>query len=325
MDEFILLLVGIFGLWAGTQLTIKNAALIAENFNVSELFIGLTILAFGTDLPELVVSIDGAIHIARGVPVSHIIVGNAIGSSISQISIIIGIAALFHFLSIGKEQLRHLAVELIGSIILLALVAFDNIITWNDGALLIIAFLIYFFTLWQAEKKARKKEVEAEIPPIPPAPKKGTIWSKLPVQIVLLIIGLIIVTLSSEFTIEHALIIADQWGVQQSFIGAVIIGLGTSLPELAISINAITKKKAALSIGNIVGSNIFDLLIPLGGASLIASIKVEMPVLWFDLPFLLILTALVIWFFTKERGLGKREGATMIVLYVIYAMAKFVL
>ena len=314
MDNLILLAVGVFGLWAGTELTVRNAIKLARRLNVSELFIGLLILAFGTDLPELVVAIDGALHNFRGDDASGIVAGNAIGSSISQISVIIGSTALFHFLSIGKEQIKYLSIELIGSVILLALVSFDNVITWNDGAILIIAFLIYFFTHLQYEKK--------NPPAVDDTPRPAV---NMPLTILLLVAGLVIVGFSSDFTIDHALILAGEWGVRQSFIGAILIGLGTSLPELAISINAVLKKKPHLSVGNVIGSNIFDLLIPLGAASLIADIHIEWQILYFDLPILLVISAFVLYFLQRKRGLQKWEGAGLIVLYITYAVLKYLL
>jgi len=314
MDAFILLIVGIVGLWLGTELTVKNAIKLASRFNVSELFIGLTILAFGTDLPEVVVAISGAIHNTQGTDTSGIIVGNAIGSSISQISIILGITALLHYLNVGKVQVRYLAIELIGSVILLALVSFDNVVTWNDGAILIIAFLIYFFTHLQRERY-QEVEIPVEKKEVPPSPI---------LPILLLILGLSIVAFSSELTVDHALEIAALWGVRQSFVGAIVIGLGTSLPELAISLRAVIEKKPGLSIGNIIGSNIFDSLIPIGIASLIADINVVNFVLWVDLPVLLVMTVAVIWFLSRKRGLQKWEGAGLIMLYVGYAIIKYV-
>lgn len=300
----------------GTELVVRSAISIANIFQLSEIFIGITILAFGTDLPELVVAIDGALHNAKGIESSGIITGNAIGSCISQISFVIGATALFHFLIIGRVQLKYFGIELIGSIILLAIVSFDNVITWDNGAILIMAFLIYFITHFIQEKKRIQS-------------KKGEkIKYKLKVialKSLFLIIGLVIVVLASELTVDHALILATNWGIPQSFIGAIIIGAGTSLPELAISVNAVLKNKPGLSIGNIIGSNIFDLLIPLGLASIIADIKIENKVLFYDLPFLLLISLIVIGFLSTKRGLQKWEGLGLIILYLVYAIVKFYL
>lgn len=310
MTDFLLLLVGLIGLWLGTEIAVRSSVAIAKILRFSEFFIGLTILAFGSDMPELVVSVDGALHTLRGIDSSGLIVGNAVGSAICQISLVLGISALIHYMTVGRRQIFLLAIELIGSALLLILVGLDGTITRIDGLILVTAFLIYFFTHLAEERRAPPEQEEA------PPRLSSTLL------LLLLTAGLAVTVLSAELTVDKALLLSERWGVAQSFVGAVLIGLGTSLPELAISLNAIIKKKPGLSVGNILGSNIFDMLIPIGVGATLVDLRMSVNILRFDLPALLVVTGAVIWFLSRKRGLQHWEGAALTVLYLGYVVVK---
>ena len=129
---------------------------------------------------------------------------------------------------------------------------------------------------------------------------------------------------TSELVVDNSISFAENFGVKQSFVGIIIIGLGTSLPELALAINAVRKKANGLSVGNLIGSNIFDMLIPVGMGAAISELKIEKSLILFDLPFLLLLSFIVLFFFYKKKGLQKIEAVILIGLFVLYAALKIV-
>ena len=155
------MLCGLIGLWLGTELVIRGAVHIADYYEISQLFLGLSVLAIGTDLPELVIAVNASLHSALGdVNTSELIIGNAIGSCMSQISLVLGIAGLFGYLTLTKRHLFEDGAMLVGSILLLALLGYDGVLTWIDGLILIIVYLLYYSTLFYQEnlgKKMKKK------------------------------------------------------------------------------------------------------------------------------------------------------------------------
>jgi cation:H+ antiporter len=311
---FLLLVIGLLGLWGGTDLVVRNAVLLAQRLRVSELFIGLTVLALGTDLPELVVAIDGALHNLRGIPSSGVVVGTAVGSSIGQISLVIGVTAILHYITIGPRQLRLLGVELIASVGLFFLVARDGQVDSTDGLILLFAFATYIGYTVAARQDGVGEDVDLD----GDGAQRKPWWALL-----LLLIGLGVVVASSELTVDQAVALSRGWGLQQSFVGAVIIGIGTSLPELAVSARAILEGRAALSVGNVAGSNIFDLLVPVGVAAVISPLAVDETVIWFDLPWLLATTVVVLFFLARKKGLQRWEGGALLAVYVVYAVLRF--
>ncbi|MDH3710766.1 MAG: calcium/sodium antiporter [Cyclobacteriaceae bacterium] len=308
MWELLYLIFGLLGLWLGTELVIRGALTIAEHYDLSQVFIGLTILAIGTDLPELMLSIDASLLKLKGVETSGLIVGNALGSCLNQITLVMGIAGIMGYITLSRKSLKQDGLVLLGSIVLFFLVSYDLKISRIEGITLVVVYVIYYLMLLYGEKLPERLKKEL--------PQK--IWQNL----VFLLGGIVLVIVASDMVINNGLKLAELWGVSQSFIGIVFIAFGTSLPELVLSIGAALKKATGLSVGNIIGSNIFDILIPAGVGATISEIKVEKPVLHFDTPILFVVTAIVLIYFYKKKGLQKKEAVSLVAVYVIYIILK---
>lgn len=311
MQEIFLILFGLTGLWLGTELIIKGAVNIAKYYELSQVFIGLAILSISTDLPEIIIAINASLHSAiENTDTSGIIIGNAIGSSFIQISMVLGLVGLLGCLTFKKRHLYEVGIMLLGSVLLVTLLGIDGKITRVDGIVLIVVYLIYYFRLVQKERVAKKI--------------KKKFSKQIKKDILFLIIGISIVIITSEIVVDNSISFAENFGIRQSFVGIIIIGLGTSLPELALAINAIRKKASGLSVGDLIGSNIFDMLIPVGVGASISELKIEKSLILFDLPFLLLLSFIVLFFFYKKKGLQKIEAFVLIGLFVLYAALKVV-
>jgi len=309
MLETILLLFGLAGLWGGTLLTVRGAVDVSERHGLSQGFIGLTILAIGTDLPELLVSVSGSLQQLRGIESSGLIVGNATGSAMAQGTLILGVAGLFGYLGIAPRMIRR-----DGAALLLA-IALTTVLCWNgsvgrfEGAALVIAYLMYFVALVQAEHGGGEEVARRDARRLPPA--------------LSLLIGLVTVVLAAHVVVTEGVEIAEAWGISQTVLGALVIALGTSLPELAVSVGAAREGHASLSVGNVIGSNIFDLLIPVGVAAAIHPVAVAPATIWFDMPALALATGALLIFLSRKRGLQRPEAIALVVLYAGYAVVRW--
>jgi cation:H+ antiporter len=306
--DFLILIVGIAGLWLGTELTIGGALAIARRHNLSEFFVGLVILSIGSDLPEIAIAVDAGIKGLMGNDASGVVVGTSIGSVVAQIGFVLGLAGVISFLTLPRLfVLKHGAV-LLGATVLLFLLALDGQVTRFEGMLLISAYVIYVIALMNGEN----------VPDDEPGQLAGggtRSW-------LLLLAGLGTVIISSEITVTSVVNIAYTFELSEALISVLIIGLGSSLPELSISISAILKKKTHMSVGNIIGSNILDTLLPIGIAAVISQIAFERQLLYFDLPFILVLTTVVLAFFYTRRGVARTEGLIILGFYFAYVFVK---
>ena len=303
------LILGLIGLWLGTELVIRGALEISDQFKLSRVFVGLTILAIGTDLPELMVSITGGIEKLQGVQTGGLIIGNIIGSCMAQLIFTLGLAGMFSYFILSKKQIFREGSILLGSIILVFLFSFDGQITRFEGLSLIIVYIFYFFSIKREEHKPAE-DIER-------APSLHLGWS-----IASLIGGLFIVVYSADVVVGSATELALAWGLTQSSIGIFIVGIGTTLPEIALSLGAVFKGSPGLSIGNLAGSNIFDLLFVLGTGAAIGGIDVPRYLVSFDIPFLFLATSIVLILFSRKKGIQKAEASALLVVYGFYVILK---
>ncbi len=308
--ELTLIIVGLIGLWIGTKFIINSSLGIATKFKLSHSFVGVAILAVGTDLPEVFVSLKASFLQLKGIESSGIITGNAIGSCISQITLILGVAGLFLKFSISRKDFIRDGTALLGSIILLYLFGMDGRITRLEGATMLMLYIIYYVVLIKTQTAAEEEEGNG-----------GVIYSNTKLALMLLA-GFVILIFASHLVVDNSMLLADKMGVAQSFVGIVIIGLGTSLPELAVSIGAAFKKAAGMSVGNVIGSNIFDGLIPIGLGGTISEISLDSNLMKVDIPLLFAATLFVLLFLRTKRGISRPEGIVLLLMFAGYLLIK---
>ena len=256
--QCLLLAVGFIMLVKGAGVFVEGAAGIADRFGIPQLVIGLTIVAMGTSAPEAAVSITAALKGS-----ADITIGNIVGSNILNILIILGVTSVIIAVPVAKSTVKHeIPFMIFVTILLLGLGMTGNEITFREGVILWIAFILYLSYLFLMTRK-NKGEPESE-----EKGKKKPVWKLL----LFAVGGLLLIVLGSDVAVDAATNIAKAAGLSQRFIGLTIVALGTSLPELFTSVSAAMKGKADIAIGNIVGSNLFNILFVVGTSALITPV-----------------------------------------------------
>lgn len=305
-----------FGLlvW-GAERFVHGAAAIAKNLGVAPLIIGLTVVGIGTSAPEILISIVAA---SQGNPA--LAVGNALGSNITNISLVLGITAIVMPLTVRSETLRR-EYPIMFIIMLVALMlVIDNHLGQMDGIILISGLFLMLYWMIQQGKKQKcdplEKEFEQEIPKISTA--KAILW---------LVIGMVLLIVSSRGLVWGSVNIAKAAGISDLVIGLTIVAVGTSLPELAASIVSALKKEHDIAIGNIIGSNMFNLLVVFGIPGLISPHVVDAAILTRDFPFMIGLTIvlfLMAYGFKKKEGhINRLEGSLLLGGYTTYMVVLY--
>lgn len=301
--QFILLAIGFLLLIKGADWFVQGASGVAGKFGIPQLVIGLTIVAMGTSAPEAAVSITSALKGNSGITI-----GNVLGSNIMNVLIILGITAVIVAVPVQKSTLRYEIPFLIIVNSILLFQGFDGTVGRLDGAVLWGLFLIYFVYLIIMAKKGKDEEASPE--------NQGSEkpWWLL---LILTVIGMAMVVLGSDVTVDSASVIASKMGMSPRLIGLTIVAFGTSLPELVTSVIAAKKGSTDIAIGNIVGSNIFNILFVVGTSGLIAPVDFQTK---FIIDGIVAVAAVVLMFACtiKNKRITKAGGFTMLFAYAGY-------
>ncbi|MFK7952979.1 MAG: calcium/sodium antiporter [Ekhidna sp.] len=320
--NFILVIVGFVLLIKGADYLVNGASSLAKRFNVSDIAIGLTVVAMGTSAPELVVNIISGGVQDGGSGANEVVFGNIIGSNIFNIFLILGIASVIYPLTVERNALwKEVPYSLLATFIFFILVndalffgADESGLSATDGIILLVMFVLFLIYIFMNLKRNPEAEVEdIEI--------HGSL--KTTIMLVLGVVGLVF---GGQLIVDNAITIAKVYGVSDKLIGLTIIAAGTSLPELATSAVAAFHKKSDLAVGNIVGSNIFNLLLVLGTTSVIHAPLMFNPALNTDLYFIMFGTLMLfVFMFTMGKyKLDRAEGIIYILCFLAYSYYLFV-
>lgn len=300
-------LISLFVLIKSADFFTNSAVTIGKSFGMPHFIIGVTIVAIGTSLPELVSSIFAVLKDS-----SEIVVGNVIGSNIANILLILGITAILGKKLVVKYEIIHIDLPLLmGSTFLFAITIIDKTFSKPESLICLAALIIYVIHATTSQEKKQLPTKKEE-----PATNRKPI--KIKTIIILLISGVFIYG-AAKYTIESVIRLSEILNMGKEVIAAIGIALGTSLPELAVSITALHKGESGIAIGNILGSNIFNLLAVMGIPALFGSLIIPLNILTFALPMLLIATFLF-FFMTQDKEITWSEGCLLIILYIFFVV-----
>ncbi len=300
---------GVAMLIVGAELLVRGASRMAGALGISPLVIGLTVVSFGTSAPEVAVSVDAALT-GRG----EIALGNVIGSNIFNVLFILGLSALMVPLVVMQRLVRLDVPLMIGVSVLLFVMALDGRVSRFDGALLFAGVVAYsLWSIWvsRGEGAAVRQGYEQEY---------GDSAATWPVQALTIVVGLVLLVLGARWLVDGAVTLARLFDVSELIIGLTIVAAGTSLPEVATSVLAVVRGQRDIAVGNVVGSNIFNILAVMGLASLAApgGIGVSTSALAFDLPVMIAVAVACLPVFFTGRAIARWEGALFLGYYIAY-------
>lgn len=317
MITFLLFLLGLAILTGGAELLVSGASRLSKRLGIPSLIVGLTVVAFGTSAPEMAVSIKSAL-----LGQADIAVGNVLGSNIFNILFILGISAAIVPLSISRQLLRIDLFIMVGTALVAWLLALNGAFGRVEGLLLLLGILAYVvLQITLARKEGNVSSEDDENAPLPRS-AKAFAW-----DIALAVIGLVLLVYGARLFVDAAVQIARYFGISELVIGLTIVAAGTSMPEVAASIMASLRGHRDLAVGNVVGSNIFNILAVLGASAFVSpsGIAVAQSALKFDFPVMFLVSLICIPIFFTGKEISRKEGFFLIACYVAYTVVLILL
>jgi cation:H+ antiporter len=302
-------ILGLLGVVASSDIIVNSAQKIARNLRISELVIGLTVTAIGTNLPEIFTTVVSAWNNLNGIESSGIAVGNIVGSCIANITIMLGICGIFSIFVFRRESLYRDCVAMFLATAFVIVLSLDGRLEPIEGVIMVMIYCGYILFMLEREKIS-KTEVEY--------PKSNTI-----LNLIIIAVGIAALLLFAKVMVDYGIKVADWVGVPETLVG-ILIGLGTSVPELSVSLIAIIKKSGMLSIGNLIGSNISDTLFALGIGAAISGFNVAKSIVLFDMVFWVASTVIVMLLLFNHLNLNSKESSILVILYLIYIYLKLI-
>ncbi|WP_322512824.1 calcium/sodium antiporter [Chloroflexus sp.] len=303
-----LFVAGIVLLVLGADLLVRGAASFAASLGVSPLIIGLTVVAIGTSSPEIAVSLQAAFN-GQGA----ITLGNIVGSNIANIMLILGVAAMFGPLPVDRQIFRRDLPVMIGASLLTLLLALDRVLSRTDGAILLIGLIAYLWVMWPRDAHSDQ---------LHPNRSHHHHWRVRVLQVAMMVGGLALLVLGANWLVNGAVTFATWFGVSELIIGLTIVAVGTSLPEIATSVIAGFRGERDIAVGNVIGSNVLNLLFVLALTMLLSPQPIAVPeeTVWLDLPVMVGATLICVPIFITRRMVSQREGSLLLVYYLSYTL-----
>ncbi len=311
----LLLIAGFFLLMAGAEFLVRGSVAFARRLDISPLVVGLTVVAFGTSAPELVVSLNAALDGVTGISF-----GNVVGSNIANILLVLGATAVIWPIRSDRQAFMRDYISLLTSSVLLMLMLLSGEMYRWQGCimlLLLVGFITVSYRL-EIKTKAKKSAVSEEVKALEKLAHKA--W---PIILITIAIGLAGVIGGADILVDSAVKIARMYGVSEEIIGLTLIAFGTSIPELATSGVAALRRETGMALGNVIGSNIWNILLVLGGTAIFVPLPVPAQIMTIDIWAMMVATLLLLPFMLAGDSLSRKEGGIFLLLYVAYITLQY--